>query len=92
MTLFCLRYQSDMDENPFKIRRIKLDMSQNDIGRRIGVTSQQVSNWEADQCVPQTARLIDIAAAYEVDLGTVKQWIAELTMRRLHRKMAKEIA
>lgn len=50
-------------------RRRALDMTQNELAERLGVTFQAVSNWERDEHMPDTVKLRLIAKALGVEVA-----------------------
>ena len=47
--------------------RKKLGIRQADIAQAVGVAQPTVHAWESDQCYPETARVREVAKAYDVD-------------------------
>lgn len=52
-----------------KIRRIEAGMTQAALAEAIGVTTQQISNWERGQSLITLNRLIDVSLAFGIDLN-----------------------
>lgn len=52
-----------------KIRRIEAGMTQAALAEAIGVTTQQISNWERGQSLITLNRLIDGSLAFGIDLN-----------------------
>lgn len=50
-----------MDGNELKQRREKLNLSQSNLAKLIGVRQQTVSDWESEQHKIQHPKLIDLA-------------------------------
>ena len=58
-----------------KLRKSK-DLTQEQLGQKVGVTSQAVSKWENDTSAPDIMLLVDLANIFEVSvdelLGNIK--------------------
>ena len=52
-----------------KIRRIEDGMTQAALAEAIGVTTQQISNWERGQSLITLAKLIDLSLFFRIDLN-----------------------
>lgn len=52
-----------------KIRRIEAGMTQAALAEAIGVTTQQISNWERGQSLITLAKLIDLSLFFRIDLN-----------------------
>ena len=52
-----------------KIRRIEAGMTQAALAEAIGVTTQQISNWERGQSLITLNRLIDVSLVFGIDLN-----------------------
>ena len=52
-----------------KIRRIEAGLTQAALAEAIGVTTQQISNWERGQSLITLSRLIDISLVFKIDLN-----------------------
>ncbi|MDE3095622.1 MAG: helix-turn-helix transcriptional regulator [Chloroflexota bacterium] len=54
-----------MTERPNRIRQFRLlaDISQQELGRRVGVTKQSISDWERGKCWPSFRRATALADA-----------------------------
>lgn len=79
--------RNEMTTNPFQARREELGKTKTQLAREAGVSVAMVWQWEHDRCVPRTSRLESLLAAYEVNLRTMQDWIAEQTMRVLRERM-----
>ena len=56
-------------ERNIKIRRIEAGLTQAALAEAIGVTTQQISNWERGQSLITLSRLIDISLVFKIDLN-----------------------
>lgn len=52
-----------------KIKRIEAGMTQAALAEALGVTTQQISNWERGQSLITLNRLIDVSLAFGIDLN-----------------------
>lgn len=52
-----------------KIRRIQAGMTQDALAEALGVTTQQISNWERGYSLITLARLIDVSLFFGIDLN-----------------------
>ena len=50
-------------------KRRELEMSQIDLGERMGVSRQSVSKWEADAAIPEIDKLIALSKLFSVSVG-----------------------
>jgi len=59
-----------MTERPNRIRHFRLlvDISQEELGRRVGVTKQSISDWERGKCWPSFRRATALADALSCSL------------------------
>ena len=54
-----------------KIQRIQAGLTQENIAEHIGVSAQQISNWESGKTLINLTRLIELSLLYQVDLYTL---------------------
>ena len=52
-----------------KIRRIEAGMTQDALAEALGVTTQQISNWERGHSLIPLAKLIDLSLFFRIDLN-----------------------
>lgn len=60
----------DLGNNILELRK-KLQLSQEKLGEKVGVTRQTISNWELEQTTPDTYQLIALAKALNVSIDTL---------------------
>ena len=53
--------------------RLRLELSQEALGERLGVSRQAVSKWEADAAVPDTDKLITLSKLFGLSLNELLQ-------------------
>ena len=53
--------------------RLRLELSQEALGERLGVSRQAVSKWEADAAVPDTDKLIALSKLFGLTLNELLQ-------------------
>lgn len=54
-----------------KQKRITLNLTQEEVGEKLYVTRQTISNWENSKTLPDIDNLIDIATFYNLSLDTI---------------------
>lgn len=60
----------NLGNNILELRK-KLQLSQEKLGEKVGVTRQTISNWELEQTTPDTYQLIALAKALNVSIDTL---------------------
>ena len=73
--------------NPLLQRREELSLSQREIAGRLGLTAQQIWNWEHDRSAPRRTQLVPLAKAYEVTIAQMRDWLVETAGRVLRHRM-----
>lgn len=51
--------------------RKKMQLSQEKLGKKVGVTRQTISNWELGQTIPDTYQLISLSKALNVSIDSL---------------------
>ena len=54
--------------------RLRLELSQEALGERLGVSRQAVSKWEADAAVPDTDKLIALSKLFGLTSTSCSRW------------------
>jgi len=56
-------------KNTIKVERAKLDLTQQDLAERVGVSRQTINSIEADRYVPSTVLAIKISEVFKVTVN-----------------------
>lgn len=57
--------------NSLKVERAKLDMTQQDLAERVGVSRQTINSIEADRYVPSTVLAIKISEVFNATVNEI---------------------
>lgn len=57
--------------NSLKVERAKLDMTQQDLAERVGVSRQTINSIEADRYVPSTVLAIKISEVFNTTVNEI---------------------
>jgi putative transcriptional regulator len=60
-------------KNALKVERAKLDLTQQDLADRVGVSRQTINSIEAGKYVPSTVLAIKIAQVFEATVNEIFQ-------------------
>lgn len=58
-------------KNTLKIERAKMDMTQQDLAERVGVSRQTINSIEADRYVPSTVLAIKISEIFNTTVNEI---------------------
>ncbi|MGY6742796.1 MAG: helix-turn-helix transcriptional regulator [Cecembia sp.] len=58
-------------KNSIKVERAKLDMTQQDLAEKIGVSRQTINSIEAGKYVPSTVLALKICKVFQVNLESI---------------------
>lgn len=61
-----MKKEIDSIHNRIRLARVELDISQEELGLRVGVSGQSVQQWEAGKSAPRSARLRKLADVLNV--------------------------
>jgi putative transcriptional regulator len=56
-------------KNTIKVERAKLDITQQDLAEKVGVSRQTINSIEADRYVPSTALAIKISQVFKITVN-----------------------
>ncbi len=60
-------------KNSIKVERAKLDLTQEELANKIGVSRQTINAMEANKYVPSTVLALKLAAVFQTKVETVFQ-------------------
>ena len=58
-------------KNTLKVERAKMDMTQQDLAERVGVSRQTINSIEADRYVPSTVLAIKISEVFNTTVNAI---------------------
>jgi putative transcriptional regulator len=58
-------------KNTIKVERAKLDLTQQDLAERVGVSRQTINSIEADRYVPSTVLALKIAEVFNTTVNEI---------------------
>lgn len=60
----------DLGKNILKLRK-QLQLSQEQLGMKVGVTRQTISNWELNETVPDAKQLLALSKALDISIDAL---------------------
>lgn len=71
--------------NTLKVLRAKKDVSQQELGEKLGVSQNTVSSWEKGYTKPSTKNMLKIADFFEISLSEVYDIFLQLNTIKLYK-------
>ena len=75
--------------NTLKVLRAKKDVSQQELGEKLGVSQNTVSSWEKGYTKPSTKNMLKMADFFEISLSEVYDIFLQLNTIKLYKNNLK---